>query len=297
MRNLPLPHRDTCRADLIASIYQYNYRGPQGHALTEVEISDVLAVYDQYDADRGAASEFLKGSNFPQTLIDALDAAYEKTYEKRSLYQLRERLFEGIGLCPICGIDPVSELDHFLPRSHFAPLAIYARNLIPNCHDCNRIKLAGFGGQNEEELAFVHAYFDSLPGIQFLEALVDISEGGLVATFQVVPEVALDEGICNRLSNQMITLNLNERYEKELNNYVMSHATAVHLEYARKGERGVRKFLRNQEKLEAERFYPNHWRPTLLRALANHDEFVGGGFVEIFKVPQRILDELLDDSD
>lgn len=297
MRNLPLPHRETSRADLIASIRQYNYRGPQGHALSEIEISELLVLYDQYDEDRGTASELLKGSNFPQTLIDALDAAYEKTYETRSLYPLRERLFKGIGLCPICGIGPVSELDHFLPRSHFAPLAIYARNLVPSCHDCNHIKLAGFGGKSEEELAFVHAYFDALPDFQFLEAQIDISEGGLVATFQVIPEVALDEGISDRLSNQMITLKLNERYEKELNNYVMSHATAVHLEHARKGERGVRKLLRNQGAIEAESFYTNHWRPTLLRALANHDEFVGGGFVEIFKVPQRILDELLDDSD
>lgn len=293
MRNLPLPDRESSRADLLASIYEYNYRGPKGHALSELEISQLLALYDHYDEGRGTASELLKGSNFPQSLIDALDAAYEKTYETRALHPLRERLFEGVGLCPICGIDPVSELDHFLPRSRFAPLAIYARNLVPNCHDCNHIKLAGFGGQTEEELAFIHAYFDALPNVTFLEANIDISQGGLVATFQVMPEAALDEGVIGRLSYQMITLNLNERYEKELNNYVMSHAAAVHLEFKRGGKSGVQSLLRFQEEIEAETFYSNHWRPTLLRALANHDDFVDGGFKGIFKVSQKLLNDLL----
>lgn len=297
MRNLPLPNRESSRANLAASVREYNYKIPRGHKLKEAEITQLLTIYDRYDADLGAASEVLKGSGFPKSLIDAIYAAYDRTQEGRLLYSLRERLFKGVDLCPICGIDTVSELDHFLPRSEFKPLAIYSRNLVPSCHDCNHIKLAGFGEVAEGELTLIHAYFDELPNIHFLEAKIDISEGGLVATFQVLDDVDLAEGLSHRLAHQIKTLELNDRYEKEINIYLMSHATGVHLEHARSGKAGVRKFLRTQARIEEQKLYSNHWRPTLLRALSRHDEFIDGGFVGIFNVPQNILDDLFDEED
>ncbi|OAX85905.1 hypothetical protein A7D16_04905 [Xanthomonas nasturtii] len=265
--------------------------------MTEDNITSLLAIYDRYDGDMGAASEMLKGNDFPASLIDALDAAYDKTQEDRALYPLRQRLFKDVGLCPVCGIKTASELDHFLPRAHFKPLAIYARNLIPSCHDCNHIKLAGFGNQSGDELAFIHAYFDSLPDLNFLEAKIDIYQGGLVVTFQVSTNVGLDEDISNRLRNQIKRLELNERYEKEINTFIMSHATAAHREYARGGHAGVSNHLNIQARHEAHELYTNHWRPTLLRALARHDAFVNGGFVDVFRVPQHILDDLFENSD
>lgn len=297
MRNLPLPDRESSREDLTTSVREYKYnKTSRGHKLVEAEIKQLLAIYDRYDADLGAASETLKGAGFAKTLIDTVYAAYDRTQEGRLLYSLRERLFKGVDLCPICGIDAVSELDHFLPRSEFKPLAIYSRNLVPVCHDCNLIKLAGFGEQAEGDLALIHAYFDQLPNVNFLEAVIDISDGGLVATFQVMDGVAFADGISDRLASQIKTLELNERYEKEINTYVMSHATGVHLEYARAGKSGVQKFLRTQARIEEKKLYSNHWRPTLLRALSTHDGFVDGGFVDIFNIPQDILDDLLGDE-
>lgn len=77
----------------------------------------------------------------------------------------------------------------------------------------------------------------------------------------------------------------------------MSRATGVHLEHALCGKAGVRKFLRTQARMEEQKLSPNHWRPTLLRALSRHDEFLGGGFVGIFNVPQNILDDLFYEED
>ncbi|MCL6375499.1 HNH endonuclease signature motif containing protein [Pectobacterium versatile] len=297
MRNLPLPDRESSQADMTTSVREYTYRKIlRGHKLQDAEVRRLLAIYDRYDADRGAASDFLKGEELPRSLTDAVYAAYDRTQEGRLLYSLRERLFKGVDLCPVCGIDTVSELDHFLPRSEFKPLAIYSRNLVPNCHHCNHIKLAGFGEQNEGELALIHAYFDELPDEYFLEARIEISEGGLIATFQVMADVELPERLGERLAHQIETLELNERYEKEINTYLMSHATGVYLEHARDGKAGVRRFLRTQARIEEKKLYLNHWRPTLLRALSKHDEFTDGGFIDIFNVPQDILDDLFDDE-
>ena len=41
------------------------------------------------------------------------------------------------GKCPICGIGPVSNLDHYLAKSLYPTYAITPINLVPECRDCN----------------------------------------------------------------------------------------------------------------------------------------------------------------
>lgn len=295
MRNLPLPARTTSSSDLKSVIKRYLYRKAwHGHDITAAEIAGVLAIYDRYDADSGAASKTLKGEGFPAALIDALDAAFDKTQKGRKLYSLRERIFKGVKYCPLCGIDPPVELDHFLPRSEFKPLAIYSRNLVPVCHACNLIKLAGFGEQDDDELSFLHAYFDVFPDIQFLEANIDISDGGLVTCFAADPNVLLPKGFASRLDGQISSLRLNERYDGEINAYISGHAVSLHLNHKGGGAAAVRRFLRAQAAQERNAFYRNHWRPTLLSALAMHADFTDGGFAAVLPVSESALKELED---
>ncbi|MDH1511347.1 HNH endonuclease [Pseudomonas mosselii] len=295
MKNIPIPSRDSARDDLIKSITTYTYKKEiLGHTITEDEINQMLAIYDRYDADQGVASNALKGNGFPQALIDALDGAFDKTQEKRKLYPLRQRLFEGVDLCPICGITPPVELDHFLPRSEFKPLAIYPRNLVPLCHACNHTKLAGFGDQDDEAARFLHAYFDIIPDEQFLQADIEIQQGALTVSFKISVDADLPEGYANRLNRQMSSLKLNDRYEREVNSYISSHAVALHLQYNVGGQDCVRSFLELQARYEVRQFYRNHWRPTLLYSLSRYDEFTNGGFVDVFPLPADVLDDIAD---
>lgn len=293
MKNIPIPSRDSVRDDLIKSIATYTYkRQLLGHSITENEIDQVLAIYDLYDADQGVASDALKGTGLPQSLIDALEAAFDKTQEKRKLYSLRQLLFEGVDLCPICGIAPPVELDHFLPRSIFKPLAIYPRNLVPLCHSCNHTKLAGFGDQDDEAARFIHAYFDIIPDEQFLSAEIDMQHGALIVTFNVSVDAELPEGYARRLSRQITSLKLNDRYEREVNIYISSHAVALHLQHNAGGRESVASFLEFQARYERRRFYRNHWRPTLLSALAQHHDFIDGGFKYVLPLPDDVLDDI-----
>jgi len=293
MRNLPLPTRATASGDLELAIRRYRYRNVwHGHEITPAEIVNVLALYDRYDADSGVASDMLRGTGFPAALIDALEAAFDKTQKGRMLYSLRERLFDGVKHCPICGIDPPVELDHFLPRSEFKPLAIYSRNLVPICHACNLNKLAGFGDQDGNQLLFLHAYFDIFPDIQFLKAEIDISDGGLVVCFTSNPDVVLPGNYATRLDGQMKALKLNKRYDSEINTYMSGHAVSLHLNHSTGGQAAVRRFLRAQAVHERGEFHRNHWRPTLLSALAAHHGFTSGGFAEVLPVSTAVLQEL-----
>ena len=213
MRNLPKPPRDDDQSDLQKAVRSYTYGGVlKGHCITQAEIDEVVQLYNIYERCFGAACEELKGATLPTTLLDAIHSAYEKTYEGRQLYSLREMLFKGVALCPICGIGPPIELDHHLPQSLFKPLSIHARNLVPMCHPCNHAKLAGFG---TDGAAFLHVYYDEFPDLDFLKVDLTLDGATLVAAFAIDTTTALPVEFAGRLSSQMLTLGLDDRYQQE----------------------------------------------------------------------------------
>lgn len=290
MRNLPLPSRDSDRENLQTAIRQYKYRGQErGHNITEEEIDAVVALYEKYEADLGKACEELKGADLPQALRDNIHAAYNKTQVRGALYRMRELLFKDVHFCPLCGIDPATELDHHLPRSVFKPLAIYSRNLVPMCHRCNHAKLAGF---DVDGSGFLHPYYEALPDILFLQASIALTDGALVVTFAIAIEAALPEGYRDRLTRQMEVLNLGDRYQQEVNTYITGYAAALHMNYRRGGQPSVRDMLRLQANFDTMALHRNHWRPTLLRGLLAHDGFTGGGFAEVLPIDDAMLLDL-----
>ena len=294
MRNLPEPPRDNDRGDLKKAVRSYQYRGEiLGHDITDHEIDEIIAIYNLYEQNRGIPHTAFKGLGLPESLRETVHAAYDKTQKGRILQPLREMLFNGVELCPICGIDAVTELDHHLPQSKFKPLAIHSRNLVPMCHPCNRAKLAGF---DEDGEGFLHPYYDLLPDLDFLVATIDLNGAALVVSFAIDLAAALPPGFAGRLTDQMTTLELDDRYQQEVNTYVASHAAALHLAHRADGQAGVRRILRLQERYETRKFHRNHWRPALLRALTEHSGFTDGGFAEVLPIQAEMLDDLDDSS-
>ncbi|WP_156374370.1 HNH endonuclease [Pseudorhodoferax sp. Leaf274] len=247
----------------------------------------MLAVYDAYDAARGVANIALTTPEMDAALKQALHDAYDQTQKRRRLKHVREELFSGVELCPVCGIDPPTELDHVLPRSAYKAVAVYVRNLVPLCHLCNHHKLAGFAEPGE--LPFLHAYFDQLPDIQFLHAEVRLQDSTLSVTFSIDGLDAVADSLGDKLKNIHIRLNLSERYLAEVNIFLASQAISLHGAYAAGGSQGVKAQLRAQAQYEIRRFYRNHWRPTLLAKLSTCDDFCNGGFIPVFNVPAEIL--------
>ena len=158
------------------------------------------------------------------------------------------------------------------------------------CHSCNHAKLAGFAIGDDS--ASLHAYYDLLPDVDFLQANVEIKNNGLSVEFAIDLGAALPVGFAGRLDAQMQALDLNLRYQKEVNSYISGHAIALHLRASSNGSDGVRDFLQLQARYEVGRFYRNHWRPVILRALAMHPPFVNGGFASVLPAPQQILDDM-----
>lgn len=296
MRNLPLPSRDKSREQLKKSIYTYMYKKVKhGHNITDDEIDGILDLYDSYDNVCGVAKEEFKGGGFAKSLREAVKLAYNKTYEGNSLHSIRTELFANAKLCPICGIEPPTDLDHHLPESVFQLLSIYIRNLVPLCHKCNKRKLAGFEGDDRGGIKYMHAYLDILPDAQFLQAEIIINNNNsLSITFGIDENAGLSKDYLTRMNAQITKLELNSRYQKEVNSYLSGHAVTLQTFFQTGGKDVVKRFLAATAKHERNEFYRNHWRPTLLDALAAHDEFTDGGFARVLPVAKEIVDDFLD---
>ncbi len=284
MRSLPPPNRADARAHLVEALRVRHWRGAVvGYRVSPEELSALIALYDEYDGAHGAPTGTLVGGALSHELRDALEHAYRLTYEGRSLEPIRTSVMSLVDRCPVCGIGAATELDHFLPKSVYKALAIYVRNLIPLCHDCNHAK--GTTASEDPASQFVHAYFDQLPDAIFLLANIDIEGEGLTVEFAVSDTRDLTDDMRAKLSFQFERLKLNMRYQPEINIYLTSHAVSLNIVYAADGNDSVRGFLLAQADVEETAFHRNHWRPLLLRALADHEDFCGGGFRDILPTP------------
>jgi hypothetical protein len=288
VRNLPSPPREQARHHLVVALKQYLHAGVQhGYAVSTNELDDIISMYDHYDALHGMAVNALKGGELAEDLRDAVAAGYRFIREGMKLGAIRAMLSRGIDLCPICGISYPGELDHYLPKSSFKPLAIYVRNLVPHCHECNKHKSAVVGTNAEER--FIHAYLELLPDVQFLIAKVSLAGRGLNVEFGIAVVEGLPPEMYTRLANQFRRLKLNARYGRELNTYMTGLTVALHMAFENNQGEGVRTFLLRQAAVERMAYYRNHWRPVLLSALAEHDAFCAGGFADVLPMGQDIV--------
>lgn len=280
MRTLPCPSREEAQGHLLRAIETYVHAGiAKGYAASQAEIDSVIAIYDAYDAGLGLPSEALKGGQLLQQLRDAIYSGYDFTQTGGKLASIRSTLMAGVELCPICGIAPPRQLDHHLPRSDYRPLAVYPRNLVPLCQECNQSKSKSAADEPAQQ--FFHPYLETIPDAPFLRAAVAIEGGGLIATFDIDPAAPIQPLARERLSFVLQRLKLNERYAREINIYLTSQATAVRMLFVSAGADGVRGYLLAQADVESRQFHLNHWRPVMLRALAAHAGFCSGEFAVV----------------
>ncbi|MBO9170030.1 HNH endonuclease signature motif containing protein [Rhizobium sp. L245/93] len=291
MRNLPLPSREEDRSDLELALTQHRYRDEvKGYHATEEEVIALLAIYDHYDETFGAPSDAKKGPALGTDVKDALHSAFGFVYEGRRLKHLRQNLLKGVDRCPMCGIFPAKELDHFLPRSVYKPLAIYARNLVPLCHACNNIKSDRGAGQLADQ--FVHAYFDILPDIDFIIATIALDGEALSFGFHVAEGDGLTTPLAAKLTYQLDTLDLEKRFSTELNTYLSSLAPALEMVWEYGGTEDVKTYLAKQIVMETKTHHRNDWRVATLKALRLDQDFCAGGFRAVFATPDAMKDEI-----
>ena len=109
-------------------------------------------------------------------------------------------------ICPYCGVDTVSHIDHYLPRSVFPEFSISLQNLLMSCDGCNSTYKRHLWGNGVDKEVF-HPVLDTVPVTVFLTATCQYINGAISVDFSIAP------GWRNTLFERHFALmNLNERY-------------------------------------------------------------------------------------
>lgn len=254
-------------------------RGEAKHVITSLEKAAVQDLYNEYERLKGTPNNLLKASSLSKELREAFEEAYGEVQKKGRLKHLRSSLFLNARKCPSCGILPVDELDHYLPKATYQILSIYSTNIVPYCHVCNKHKLASEGTNPEER--FVHAYYDIIPDDeQFLFAVVWIQGKGLQCDLEIRKTPSITDTMVKRLSFQISRVKLQERIIRELFDLLAPLAFAIKVIYESGGAVIVKAFLTQTANQLKKSYGLNDWHPVIMDALADCNDFCKGGFYE-----------------
>jgi hypothetical protein len=173
------------------------------------------------------------------------------------------------GICPLCGQGVVKTLDHYLPKSRYAALAVNPANLIPACSDCNKAK-------SNAVAETLHPYYDNVERESWLRA--EHQEKGAVSVrFFVDPPASWTPEFGGRVTRHFRVFKLNTLYVSNAAQHISGMQLRLSGLAKSGGTEAVRTHLAGDaESLRAARL--NSWQAALLDCLAGSDWFCSGGF-------------------
>lgn len=158
--------------------------------------------------------DFLEEIRQEQVCADDMKKVYEQKLVGgvgRSYYD-QIMLRAPLGHCPICGVQQVSSLDHYLPKSLIPTLAVDPGNLIPACSSCNSWKKDIL--EDDPGKMPVHIYYDVIPPGKWLHTELG---DDLTATYYVrCPDSEeWEDGIRRRVTQHLDLYHLHKTYSNE----------------------------------------------------------------------------------
>lgn len=156
MKFLPLPIADDHAA--LDSVVHRNPLAQCQHIANDTAV--VRGRYAAYETAR--ANPFHPLCPSPISLLGDLGEALPNRYdvhgvELNYIDEIRDKMSPHV--CPMCGAPKPRTLDHVFPQNPYPDLAIFSRNLVPACSECNRGHQNRYKGQNPGE-RILHPYFD-----------------------------------------------------------------------------------------------------------------------------------------
>ncbi|MET4670382.1 hypothetical protein [Streptomyces sp. PvR018] len=177
-------------------------------------------------------------------------------------------------LCPLCGYQPVSQIDHHAPKATFPLLALTPLNLVPACGPCNQGKSNKLAAEATKE-AF-HPYFDTLEDERWLFAEVHKAEDGVAATYSARPPAHWPEVKTQRLQYHFTSHKLGHRYSKATSSRLANRRRRDIRLLTSAGPEELRASIA-EEAASAEEANPNSFDTALLYGLATCDWYLHGG--------------------
>lgn len=234
--------------------------------ISKGDISDFEALYEEYDINKGKISEEYHKSFIKKHVVQssAMRSQYKKLNEGKELDYIRADLFSEVLICPFCGFGEPVTLDHFMPESIYNELATCRQNLVPLCWKCNSKK------NDDDYRKFIHSYYQDFPKkVQFFKCTVNAKVGGVILLNFYIDGKELDPSLRDKLNNQIETIGLNKRLNKECITYIISNFSVDEIN----DDKALNFFIKDKLRKSIDIFGLNDWHTALLSGLCDCLEF------------------------
>ena len=183
------------------------------------------------------------------------------------------------GRCPLCGHRDVTTVDHYLPKSAYAALAVNPANLIPACSECNRVK-------SDAVLNILHPYYDNVERERWLSAQV-LETSPPTVQFAAQPPESWPSGLADRVYRHFAAFELGLLYSMQAARLISGIQARLDLLLRELGSAAVRDHLRQDG--ESWRLAGlNSWQSACYAAVAASD-WVLRGRLQVLGRQWRIL--------
>ena len=268
MKNLPTPLSDTNAEEIFEECVSA-YRDKTKVA-TLLKCKDLVRLDSElYDKVIPGKIEQFQQTSLPDDVakIDIIKVytnkfVAEKSPGRKYYNIIREQA--KLNICPICGIRPVKNLDHYLPKAKYPTLSVTPNNLIPSCRDCNMDKRdsASCDSQNIP----VHLYFDDIPNEPWLHVTVG---DNLEILYYISCPKTVDEGVRKRLEKHLEFYDLHELYSSHASSQIADSINMWKKVMFQSGEQALKLSLEDECE-SAEKNDLNSWKSALYRGLINN---------------------------
>lgn len=139
---------------------------------------DYIKSYDSaFDIDN---LQSLEGTHPVLATSDKEEMKSLYSYSRTDIAKLRKEVLTTKGyannFCPLCEINLVNTMDHFIPQTGYPLFAVHPRNLIPSCIDCNGHKSDTITDSNGNR-KYWNVYQDTPPTENYLYCNVEEVNG------------------------------------------------------------------------------------------------------------------------
>ena len=147
----------------------------------------------------------LEGTHPVLTTADKEEMKSLYSYSRTNIAMLRKEVLTEDGyennFCPLCEINLVNTIDHFIPQTGYPLFAVHPRNLIPSCIDCNGHKSDNItDGKGNRK--FWNVYLDTPPTENYLYCNV-IEKNGLPYIQFYIKQGGIDDETFRLIQNTM----------------------------------------------------------------------------------------------
>lgn len=219
-------------------------------------------------------TSLINGVEMKKDMISLYDEKLARKGQPGRIYYDKWRSSAPNGRCPLCGIKPVSTLDHYLSKSRFPIYAVFPYNLIPACRDCNTEKLNHVAKSYAEET--LHPYFDNVDDEQWLFAEI-IKTKPASFRFYVVGHKSWHIDMKSRIEKHIAVYKIDDLYASHGAEELSNIRLQLKMLYKIGGEKAVKAHLQDGYK---SRLNVNHnsWQTAVYRAMYKSKWFCENGF-------------------